>query len=445
MNRRSIPQLVLFVAAALPLVACTGTNTNVKKKPTRQPTVQRTAEGAYQEALSMHQQMQGSGKADYTQVIKLYREAIQLNPSMANAHFNLAAIYEKNGRYKRAAQHLQQVLQAEPNNSDAMYRLAQVYVRGNQPMRALPLLQRFIRKNPAAKNSPRMLLNLASVQVQNNSYGQALITARKCLALDSKNIAAYRLIARVYLRQKRYEGVHVVYALSQKLGKKDARLFNIVGRAYMEQKKYPEAIYSFRQAVAIEPTLFAAQMNLGTLALQYYDKGRALRALSQATRLRPQDRSALLAYAVALRANKKFKDAESVYVNRLLKIQSNDSDSIFNLGVLYLRFLNKPKKAKSMFRRYIGIKGATIDQSHISYKLMNQAEQKIKAAEMMKKMQEQQNKQDAKKKQPPKKRIDIPKVRVPADAAGAPGAPGTPPAKGGTPNSKTSPPPPVRK
>lgn len=413
MQRQMIMQWAFLCFAMMALTGCP--KKEVVKPTKRVVKIQRTAPGVYQEALMMHKQQQGAAKPEYGSVIKLYQEALSLDPSLQEAHFNLGSIYETVGSYKKAANHFGQILQSNPKHAAATYRLAQVYVRMRQPQRALSLLNTFMRLSPKAAKSPKMLLNVATVQVLSGNYTGALRNARKCLAINAKDIAAYRLIARVYYRQKRYEGVHVVYELSQKLKKPDARLLNIRGRAFMAQKKYPEAIESFAQAVQLDPKLFAAQMNLGSLALQYYDKQRAVNALGQAVRLRPRNKKALLGYAVALRANKKFKLAESVYKQRLLTFFPNDADSLFNLSVLYLKFMNKPKVAKSYLRKYIGVKGATISTNHVSYTLLKQADQKIKAQEMMKKMQQQQaaaaKKDAAKKKAQPKKQ---PAPRTPA-------------------------------
>lgn len=427
MQRRLTIYLAFCSLVLCALTGCPKKGGNVRddnriKKPVQ---VQRTARGAYQEALMLHRQQKGSSKPNYDPAIKLYKEALSLNPSLVAARFNLASIHEELGEYKRASSLFTQILQNNERHTAAMYRLAQVYIRQKppRPHNALRLLQRYMTLLPKTKNDPKMLMNVATLQMQSGNYAMALTTARKCLALDSKNIAAYRLIANVNLRQKRYEGVHVVYDLSQKISKRDAKLQNIRGLAFIAQKKYPKAILSFAQAVKLEPSLFAAQMNLGALALRYYDKRRALYALQKAVSLRPSHRDALMMYAVALRANKKLKMAEAVYTKRLLRRNKQDADSIFNLSVLYLKFMNKPRKAKIYLRKYIGIKGSVIDNNHISYQLLKQCEQKIKAEEMMKKMQEQQARQakqakKAKKKPAKRRPVNIPKVNIPKTPAG---------------------------
>jgi tetratricopeptide (TPR) repeat protein len=369
-----------FGCALLLSVGCTKTVKN-DPPPKREVVVEKTAEEIHQEALSMHKEGKRSGSLDHAQVEKLYRQAIEKKPSLSAAHFNLAALYEDMGQYNRATRQLGQALQGDEKNPEATYRLVQLYVRQKQHDNALRTFYRYLRLNPEGAKKAEMQINLASLQVAGNQYEDALKTARGILALDPENIEAYRVIAGVYLKQKKYKIVHLVYQLAEKTKKKDARLFNIRGLAFMSEQKMPEAMYFFGEAVKADPTLFSAQMNLGLLALRYHDYARALSTLEQAVKLRPLDQQALLGYALALRANRKFEEAEKVYQERLLKNYPSHAPSVFNLAVLHLRFMNKPKLAEVSLRRYIGEQGSRIGEKHAAYQLLKESQDRIKMLE----------------------------------------------------------------
>ncbi len=361
----------------------------------------RTAEDAFQDGVSTYASGKSSGHIDYDKVIRYYREALNLRPNMQKAAFNLAAVYEEIGKYDAAARIFSQLVQSNPNNETALYRLVQVKVKQKRFAPALSLFLRYMRRRPERKKDPKMLANLSALQLGAGNHESALQTARKILVFDPNSLLAYRLLARVYLTQRKYNIVHLVKELTipitKKTGKKDAGLLNIQGLAFIGQKDYPKAILTFSEATKVDPSLFSAQMNLGLLALKYYDYNRALTALQQAARLRPRNRKALISYALALRANRKYQLAEKIYTNHLLKQNRHDSAALFNLGLLYLRFLKKPKKAKTMLRRFIGEESARISENHIAYKLLKEAEQAIKAQEYLEKMKQQQQKQTPKK------------------------------------------------
>lgn len=387
-----------------------GCPTPVVKKPKpriRKVVVQRqTPEDMYREARSLHESGKQSGKVDFARVVRLYQQALREKPDLVQARFNLAALYEEKGDYAQAAGLLADVLRVKPRHAPSIYRLSQVYFRLKKYRSSLSLMQRFVSLKPAMKKNPKVLMNMASIMTEAGDYNNALAKARECLSLDSKSVEAYRAIARVYLKQKRYKSVHFVYELAEKLKKKDAKLENIRGLAYLGQRKFPLAMLAFGQAVQVNPRLFEAQMNLGALALQYQDKQRAVRALGVATKLRPRHRQALLAYAVALRTTKKMKAAEAVYKNRLLAMKKNDPAALYNLGVLYVKFLSKPKEGKSYLRRFIGEMGDRVQSNHPAHQMIKQADQAILMQERMnKRMQkrgERMKKQSLKKPKPKK-------------------------------------------
>ncbi|MCB9638825.1 MAG: tetratricopeptide repeat protein [Myxococcales bacterium] len=418
-------------------VACTTTKTVVKPPERRVVEVVRTAEDDYQEALTAHKDAKNNGGSSYQRAEKFYKEALEKKPSLSAARFNLAALYEDMGEYNRAARQLGQVLQQDEKNSQATYRLVQLYIRQNQNDVALRTFYRYLRLNPDKGKQAEMQINLASLQIANNQYEEALKTARGILALDPDNIQAYRIIARVYLQQKKYKIVHLVYQLAEKTKKKDARLFNIQGLAYLSEKKMPEAMYFFGEAAKLDPSLFSAQMNLGLLALRYHDYKRALDTLKKASTLRPRHEKALLGYALALRANRKFDEAEKVYKDKLLKFYKGNAASTFNLAVLYLRFMEKPEEAKALLRTYIGEQGSRISNTHVSYALLKEAEDRIKMkAEAKREAEANKKKQNQPRKAPPPRGNQPSVNQIPTDVP-----PGTKPDQEppGTPAGKNAP------
>lgn len=389
--------------------------TQVKAPPPRRVEVveqKRTPEEVYRDALSLYESGKQSGKVDYPQVVRMYRQALEEKPALIEARYNLAAVYEEMGQYAQAAGSLADLLRQDPNHASAVYRLSQVYFRMKQFRPSLEMMQKFLELQPSLKKKAPMLLNLSSILLESGDYEGALKQARQCLVLDKSDISAYRMIARVYLRQRQYKGVLFVYELSQKLKKPDARLENIRGLAYLGQRDYPQAMVAFEEATRIDPQLFEAQMNLGALALQYQDHQRAATALQAATQIKPQHRHAWLAYAVAMRANKQFKKAEDAYLNKLLAANQKDDAALFNLGLLYVKFMNNPEEGKKWLRRYIGEKGDQISNNHPAYQFLKEAEQAIQVKKQM------QQSGQPKPSDPPatKKPTDPPAAKAPETA-----------------------------
>ncbi len=380
----------LLLLSALLFAGCPSKKQQVKQVTDAPSKFTKGAEDYFQEALSLHRQYRpGSGNPD--QIISLYKRALENKPEFVPALYNLAALYEDMGKYRAAAGVLADALRADPNHAPSVYRLAQVYVKMGQYRSALGMLRRYLKLRPQLKNNPKFQLTLAEMMIESGEYENALKEARKILSIYPKMIEPYRIIAKVYFKRGNYKGVLFVYEIAESLKKKDAQLENIKGLAFLRLKKLDKAFTSFDSAAKLDPQLFAAQMNLGTLALKYYDKARALHALQKAVQLKPRDKKALLAYAVALRINKKFPQAEKVYKEKILKYYPNDLDALLNLGILYVKFMNKPHEGKKYLRRFIGEK-TDITNDHLAYKLLKEAEVRIRMLADMKRQQEEEKK-----------------------------------------------------
>lgn len=58
---------------------------------------------------------------EYTESIKHFKQAVNINPDFEEAHNNLAYLYNKAGEYKRAAEHLVKLTELNPNNPSYHY------------------------------------------------------------------------------------------------------------------------------------------------------------------------------------------------------------------------------------------------------------------------------------------------------------------------------------
>jgi len=68
--------------------------------------------------------------------VELFQRTIQLDPSFANAHIGLGAVYLKLKDYPRARQELEIGVKLNPDSSKAHYNLAILYARLKEPQRA---------------------------------------------------------------------------------------------------------------------------------------------------------------------------------------------------------------------------------------------------------------------------------------------------------------------
>src|SRR3989441_9217668 len=108
----ALPLLIVMIAAALLLSACT---TPEKAK------AQHVARG---QALLKDKKFQEASLE--------FRNALQIDDRLADAHWGLANAYEGLQRYQEAFEEMKEVIELDPNNLDVRVRLGNYYLMGSQ-------------------------------------------------------------------------------------------------------------------------------------------------------------------------------------------------------------------------------------------------------------------------------------------------------------------------
>jgi tetratricopeptide (TPR) repeat protein len=75
--------------------------------------------------------------ADSASAFQLYQRAINLNPRLPDAHFNLGELYEYKYEYDKAAAEYREAIMVAPAYVKAYANLSRVLILGNQPLEAL--------------------------------------------------------------------------------------------------------------------------------------------------------------------------------------------------------------------------------------------------------------------------------------------------------------------
>ncbi len=157
-----------------------------------------------------------------------------------------------------------------------------------------------------------------------------------------------------------------------------AVVYNTLGLVSLNKKNNTEAIKNFREAVALDPELYEARLNLAAVSLKFRDYGTAEENFRSVLGAQPKNYEANIGLGVAFRGNRKFDEAEQQYMTAQ-KLDSNRAESYFNLGLLYQEYKGSDKptlqKAQQHYRDFIS---RTRDS-----KMRNAAEKRIKDIDEM--------------------------------------------------------------
>jgi tetratricopeptide (TPR) repeat protein len=251
--------------------------------------------------------------------------------------------------------------------------------------------------------------------------------------------------------------------VTPEMKKQLAVVYNTLGLVELRKKNISPAIKQFKEAVALDPGLAEARLNLAALSLNNRDYNTAEENFREAIKMQPKNYEASIGLGVALRGNKKIDDSETQYL-AAQKLDSGNPSSYYNLGLLYQDYKDGQKpalhKAQDYYRQFLShAKGDTpdglkrdaekrikdIDEIYVALdeaaKMQAESEEmQRKAEEQQKQMEEQMKKQDADDAAKAKAtgggadKIAAPGTEPPA--ATAPAAPGTGDAPADAPKKK---------
>ena len=215
-------------------------------------------------------------KGKYREATIQFSNAIQVDPSFAEAHFRLAESYLKLQFWPDAYRELQQTVNVDPNNVKAQIDLGALLVAGHSFADAQAITDKVLQKNPNNVDAHALQANLDAAQ---GNRDRAMQEMQKAIDLDPSRLAIYVQLA-----------------------------------ALQSMKQLDLAEATLKKALAINPKFVPA---IESLALVYQDTGRrddAEHLLKQATELDPKNLTSRQLLARLYLSQSRKADAEQVMV-----------------------------------------------------------------------------------------------------------------------------------
>ncbi len=131
-----------------------------------------------------------------------FKNAIQIDPRMAEPFYQLALLDEKDQKWKSMFANLNTVEQLNPEHYDAIVKLGQIHLLAGNFDQALDKANKVLEKD--GKNVLALVLK-ASVAMKQDNYGSALTDVEQALAMDPNNIEAISVKVLVLNKQGKTE------------------------------------------------------------------------------------------------------------------------------------------------------------------------------------------------------------------------------------------------
>src|SRR6266403_2799292 len=180
----TLPLFIVLVAFALLIGACT---TPEKAK------AQHVARG---QALLKDKKFQEASLE--------FRNALQIDDKLADAHWGLANAYEGLKRYQEAFEEMKQVVALDPNNLDVRVRLGNYYLMGGKQSPAAVSEAERLAKEVLQKDGNHIEghILMGSVMFSQDHKPEAFAELNRAIEIDPKRVESYISLARFHALSK---------------------------------------------------------------------------------------------------------------------------------------------------------------------------------------------------------------------------------------------------
>ncbi len=355
-------------------------------------------------AATMRQHDEANGnRGDWTpdtcnEVAGLFEAAAtaQANGNFPEAWFNRGLVYDRCGMAEPAATALNRALQAANGNyCRAKVQLGVMAYRRHDVPGARQAFEQAIQQD--ATHCVEGYTNLAMVLREANpttpqEWGAVVRNIRSALALDDRYLPARTQLALSYLQQAGEDPnsrmiflAGLVCAQAAQVAQTQnadiapdvrsfsADLFNTWGIIDIRRNEIIKALEHFRRAYTLNPNMFEAWINYGTINLSFRGYQDAKDAFEHAIALKDNSYDAHIGLGVALRGLALTQpDAERATTlaaaqreyERARTLDANRPDSYYNLGVLNMNYMGGAiptlRTARELLQQFVQRAGSTV-------------------------------------------------------------------------------------
>lgn len=197
---------------------------------------------------------------NYLQARDYFSQALILDKSLGNAHFNLGKVYYGLNDRQSAIKSLNEAYAYAPKDSGIIAMLSELY----SDMQDLKNAEKFLAKLYALnRNNERIGWKLVNIAFQNKDYEHAAAYLQNLIRVNPRNVQAYNKLGEAYFALNSYEQAFNNYEIAlQKVG--DNRDF-FYGAGYSANRigLYGKAIEHLTKAVSLDMSHAASYKELG--------------------------------------------------------------------------------------------------------------------------------------------------------------------------------------
>jgi len=279
---------------------------------------------------------------DEDTAMEILEAAVEINPSLAEARMNLGNIYLKKERVADAIFEYQAALKINPGDAKAHINLGNAYNERGWLADAINEYTAAIKLDHSIVDGYK---NLALIYTKQDKYHSALAQLKQAVAIEPTDAALYSRLGDVYMRMGDYD---------------KAVSYHGLGLCYEKLGRPDEQIEAYKRALAINPNMVGALVNLANAYVSGQEYDLAIEYYRKALSLKPSDAMIHYNFGIAYVNKGDFEEAVRLY-EKAVKIEPDMGDAHNGLAYGYYR-LGKPDLALKHLNRAREL-GIEVDES----------------------------------------------------------------------------------
>jgi tetratricopeptide (TPR) repeat protein len=188
--------------------------------------------------------------AKYAQAVVEFKNAIQKDPRLAEAHYQLAEAYLKLNSASQALRELREAVTLDPNNLDAELQMATLLMADRKYDEAKAIAEKVIAATP---NNSRAHAILGERDASVHDWPGAIRELQLAITLDPAQVRDYARLAVVYFNAGQPTAAETVFKRAIEANPKSLQAHIDLGRFYFSQRRLPDAEAEMRAASQVEP------------------------------------------------------------------------------------------------------------------------------------------------------------------------------------------------
>ena len=189
-------------------------------------------------------------KGQYREAAIQYKNAIQIDSTYGNAHYQLALALLKLQQWSMAYQELGRTIELQPDNYQARIDLANLLIAGRDFKQAQAQTDLLLQQQP---NNQQVHMAVANLLIGQENYSAAIQEMQKAIALAPNNWEPYLDLALVQIRANQPDAAEVNFKKAVEVNPQAVQAQLALGSYYQSRSRYPEAEQQFRHAMDLDP------------------------------------------------------------------------------------------------------------------------------------------------------------------------------------------------